>query len=627
MGILHKLVFILGKLDPHNERWKQRQLDKLDSVSMREELERTFENNDDDYGRKLYLIENCIYGVDIQPIAIQISKLRFFISLICDQRTNKNKAQNCGVRPLPNLETKFVAANTLISLDRGKGQMLLTNLRLPKLEQDLAAVRHKHFAAQRRRDKLALQRRDAEIRKEIADILAGRGMSGKAAQRLAAWDPYDQNASSDFFDPEWMFGVLGGFSVTIGNPPYVRADEQSDWNRFQRKAILDSKQYETLWEKWDLYIPFIERSYKLLKPNGVTSLIVSDAYCHSKYAQKSQNWFLQNSRILRLDFFSKIKIFDAGVHNVAYFFQYADGTRNKPERRVHDPEFGAIKALPIEKQENLTYRMFFPGEKSGPDISGDTLTLADICYVSFGCRPNSDEKKAKGQFIVADLLSDVRDVKHPKGYIEAKNMCRFTYTGLRWLEYGTKRSPSLWARKTFPELFEAPEKIVAADVSGGINRAAYDNQGVFHSHTLVAVVPWHYLAAIRNKSIKKSARYEGEQPKRPDLPKREVLEETSRHFSTKYVLAVMNSTVARDFLRANRRSNIHLYPDDWKKLPIPDVPKEKQDAIVVFVDQILDLKKFNPSADVSDLEQKIDAKVTELYGLAPSRATTRKKRG
>ena len=112
MGILHKLVFILGKIDPHNKRWKQKQIDKLESVSMRDELERTFENNDDDYARKLCLIENCIYGVDIQPIAIQISKLRFFISLICNQRTNKNKAQNCNVRPLDRKSTRLNSSHT-----------------------------------------------------------------------------------------------------------------------------------------------------------------------------------------------------------------------------------------------------------------------------------------------------------------------------------------------------------------------------------------------------------------------------------------------------------------------------------------------------------------------------------
>ena len=116
----------------------------------------------------------------------------------------------------------------------------------------------------------------------------------------------------DYFDPEYMFGNRDGFDVSIGNPPYVRADS-GDQHQTLRQRIEDSNQYETLWEKWDLYIPFIERSYKLLKPGGFTTLIVSDAYCHSKYAQKSQDWFLQNSRILRLDFFSKIQIFDAAV--------------------------------------------------------------------------------------------------------------------------------------------------------------------------------------------------------------------------------------------------------------------------------------------------------------------------
>ena len=84
--------------------------------------------------------------------------------------------------------------------------------------------------------------------------------------------------------------IRDGFDITIGNPPYVRADSGGEHLEMRQK-IEDSNQYETLWEKWDLYIPFIERSYKLLKPGGFTTLIVSDAYCHAKYAQKSQNWF------------------------------------------------------------------------------------------------------------------------------------------------------------------------------------------------------------------------------------------------------------------------------------------------------------------------------------------------
>ena len=85
MGILHKLVHVLHKLDPKNALWKQKQIEKAqlqDDVAIRDQLvndiEEAFESNELDYGRKLYLIENCIYGIDIQPIATQISKLRFF---------------------------------------------------------------------------------------------------------------------------------------------------------------------------------------------------------------------------------------------------------------------------------------------------------------------------------------------------------------------------------------------------------------------------------------------------------------------------------------------------------------------------------------------------------------------
>ena len=77
----------------------------------------------------------------------------------------------------------------------------------------------------------------------------------------------------------------------------------------------------------------------------------------------------------------------------------------------------------------------------------------------------------------------------------------------------------------------------------------------------------------------------------------------------------MNSTVARDFLRANRRSNIHLYPDDWKKLLIPDVPMDKQKPIVELVNKILTLRRANPQADIAELERQIDEMVNQLYGL------------
>jgi adenine-specific DNA-methyltransferase len=410
---------------------------------------------------------------------------------------------------------------------------------------------------------------------------------------------------------------VDGFDMTIGNPPYVRADEQSEWNRRQREQILASGYYETLWEKWDLFVPFIERAYKLLKPGGVSTLIVSDAYCHSKYAQKSQSWFLKNARVLSLDFCSKLQIFEAAVHNLIYFFQKADGANNCPERRVHDVVFGQVSLLPTDEQPKLTYRAFFPESETAQSFSCKFITLDQICYISKGMVVHADEKVAQGAFELKDLVSDKKDPVHSKPFVEGKHLDRWLPTQQKWLEWGTERAPILFSRPTFIELYTVPEKLISVDMAAGVGklRVAYDNSQLFHNHSAWSFVSWHYLQGIQNNSLKKAARYRGEKS-RSDLPCREELEITSRRFAVKYLLGVMNSSAARDFLRAHRRSNIHLYPDDWKKLPIPDVSPEKQAPIIALVDQILTLRRANPQADIAGLEAENDRKVAALYGLA-----------
>ena len=632
MGVLQKMVFVLGRIDPRNEEWKQRQIDKvrltiktaesIEDSTVREntisELESEIDNINDaftrnelDYGRKLYLIENCIYGVDIQPIAVQIAKLRFFISLVVDQKIDRDR-ENLGVRPLPNLETKFVAANSLIDIT---GQLSLRGPEIGEKENELQEVRRRHFTARTPRTKSRYRKRDAELRTDITELLSNLDLPSGTAREIASWDPYDQNAKVDWFDSEWMFGVRHGYDITLGNPPYVRADAPSQHEL--RREIEDSNQYETLWEKWDLYIPFIERSYKLLKPGGFTTLIVSDAYCHSKYAQKSQNWFLKNSRILRLDFLSKIKVFDAGVHNVTYLFQKADGSHQKPERRVHELEFGAVNLLPTNEQRQLTYRVFFPEDTDFQSLSVPTVSLDEICYITKGMVVHAHERKARGEFELRDLVSDVRDEHHPKPFVEGKHLARWLPTTNKWLEWGTKRAPDLFSRPTFPELYKVEKKMISIDMAAGVEklRVAYDNRKLYHNHSAWSFIPWHSLSGVSNRSIKKQTGYRDETPRRSDLPDREKLEETSLRFAVKFLLGVMNSTASHDFLKANRRSNIHLYPDDWKKLPIPDVSPEQQAPVVELVDQILAKKQADADTDVSALENEIDQIVYSLYDL------------
>ena len=599
MGMLHKLTLALRRLDPDNKRWealqKERARVKADAAFETQdqqerdaellEISETFERYSGDFGRKLYLIQNSIFGVDIQPIACQIAKLRFFISLAIEQEPDKD-ADNFGIKPLPNLETRFVVANTLLALDRPIQLTLAQTDTVNKLEQALITNRERYFHATTRQQKFVFKEKDKELRRELATELENLGFLTDAASKIANWDPYDQNASADWFDAEYMFGIHSGFDLVIGNPPYVRADSGEEHLEMRQK-IEASNQYETLWEKWDLYIPFIERSYKLLKSGGFTTLIVSDAYCHSKYAQKSQNWFLQNSRILRLDFFSKIKIFDAAVRNVTYLFQQADGSRQKPERRVHDPEFGKVNVLPTNEQRELTYRVFFPEDTDFQQFSVLTVTLEEICYITKGMVVHAHERKARGEFELRDLVSDTKDNSHPKPFVEGKHLARWLPATNKWLEWGTKRAPALFSRPTFPELYEVGEKLISVDMAAGVGklRVIYDDQRLYHNHSAWSFILWHKLAGVRNRSIKKQTRYRDETPQRPDLPQREELEKISRRFSVKFLIGVMNSTAARDFLRANRRSNIHLYPDDWKKLPIPDVSLEQQAPIVELVEE------------------------------------------
>jgi hypothetical protein len=237
-----------------------------------------------------------------------------------------------------------------------------------------------------------------------------------------------------------------------------------------------------------------------------------------------------------------------------------------------------------------------------------------------------------GEFTGSEVVFDRQRTPSFKPYIEAKDVARFVHTQSRWLEWGTRRAPARFARQTFPELYLVPEKILAVKVCGENIRCTYDDQGVHHNDSLMACVPWHMLRGVRNNSIRKTARYIDELPARPNLGVRETLEGISGRFLAKYLLGVMNSKVVREFLRANRRSNVQLYPDDWKKVRIPDVGASEQAPIVAVVGLLLSLLRHLPgdssrrtAADtirIGFLEDLNDGLVHRLYQAndAPAQA-------
>ena len=333
MGILQKMVHVLQKVDPENKYWQELQLNKavkqtegaftITDKKEREqkliEINDAFDEkiNDPDYARKLFLVENCIYGVDIQEIAAQISKLRFFISLVVDQKVDKDKP-NFGIRALPNLETKFVTANTLIGIDKPAAQgNLFESTEVKDLEQELKNIRHRLFSAKSPATKRRLRDKDKEIREKMGELLVDNGWANETAKQLASWDPYDQNASSPFFDPEWMFDIKDGFDIVIGNPPYIDSEEMTK----SMKALRDycTASFISTKGNWDIYIPFFEIGIRFLMKNGILSYITPNKWLSIGYGKALRSLIFDD--LMKLCRCDKINVFEAGNSPVIVLFK------------------------------------------------------------------------------------------------------------------------------------------------------------------------------------------------------------------------------------------------------------------------------------------------------------------
>ena len=404
MGILNKLVLILRKLDPQNEHWKLQQLvhaEKIDDPESKESAQEAIEqvfseaNRYNDYGRKLYLIQNCIYGVDIQPIATTIAKLRFFISLVIEQESNDDQSTNYGIRPLPNLETKFVAANTLIGLkelNESEFQLLLENEDIRQLRQEITELRSKHFGVNTRQTKLDYMKREKECREQLAEALAAKHArwckqqynrieqmladvpseraqqqlrerlqreytineaklaAGLAeANRIAHWDAYDQNAVADFFEPEWMFGVEDGFDIAIGNPPYIERKKISSTDKQALQTYFDDFFTRTA----DISVYFYKRAAEFLRDDGILTYICTNKFMRSDYGEKLRRFLTSEMAPKTILDFGSISVFEAAVDTcvilVRKSFASAEETFRTAVLRANLENFNFIEVF--KKQE------------------------------------------------------------------------------------------------------------------------------------------------------------------------------------------------------------------------------------------------------------------------------------
>ncbi len=578
------------------------------------------------YRTKLELIKNCIYGVDIQNIAVQISKLRFFISLLCEQKTNDDPQDNYGVCVLPNLETKFVAANSLIAIPRLKTQGdLFDDVAIYETKNSLKNLRLAHFGAQTPEEKHRIRRDDKCLRLKLAQMLSkGTYSKPEEATMMATWDPYDPNNSATFFDSEIMFGIKDGFDIVIGNPPYISAPMQVKICPKQREMLAKSGHYKTLCQKWDLYIPFLELGTRhLLKKDGVCTMIVPYPLTNQTYALEMRKMLVNEFNLFEIVDLNGTKVFEsATVSNCIPFVQKKKPQKKTIVSKINERReiYHAMTHDNIVQDEN-TYVWNLTGEKSEIDKHRGKQVFGDYCYISVGMVLNADEKTAKGEFTKDDLISETKDKIHCREYVEAKDIDRYAILRTRYLEYNTKRCPDKLRRPTFRELYEHDKLLL--NCLGDIKIAIDLKQKYLHNHSLYCAVPWHSLKGVQNKSITSSI-------KKFSTLSRNEMEALSRTVDLKYLLGVMNSKYASVLLTNIRGGDYHIYPEHIRNIPIPSATPEQQKPIIALVNKILAakggvadsglLRHSVPrndvgGADTSELERKIDELVYQLYGL------------
>ncbi|MDM3846132.1 MAG: TaqI-like C-terminal specificity domain-containing protein [Aphanizomenon gracile PMC638.10] len=667
MGILQKLVFILGKLDPNNSKWKQQQKEKAIAPVLKDiqvakqisyeqareeaiqklqerlaEIEYEFENNEMDYARKLFLIENCIFGVDIQPIAVQISKLRFFISLIVDQRVNNNQP-NRGILPLPNLETKFVAANSLVSINKPQKLQLELDLRNEEIkdkEKQLAEVRKRHFKARTPQTKRKCREEDKKLRQEIGELLKQQGLPDEIAVNLSEWDLYNQNLSANFFDPEWMFGV-DYFDICIGNPPYVRQEKIKEL-----KPIL-KQQYSCFTGVADLYVYFFEQAIKLLKDKGILTYITSNKYFRSGYGEKLREFLVKKTQLKQLIDFGDAPVFTAIAYpSIIITVTHASSVSQtqKMDKVTH--------ASSVSPKQNIDTKIKVLNWQIGKPIDNFIEVLnTDSFYI--------EQKALKPQGwqlednTVLQLLEKLKKTGTPLGEYVNGRFYRGVLTGFN--------EAFIVDRETRDRLISehpSSEEVLKPFLRGkDVKRWVVNNPDLWLIFTRRGININKYPAILNHLSQfrerltpgipggRKAGSYqwyeiqdniayykEFEETKivYPNICKRnEFTWDNSSYYTnqkafiiptnSKYLLGVLNSSVVMWLftqLLAKLQNDFYEPSKIFiKEFPIPKLTDTQDACVTEIVDKILEIKRQNPKADTRELEREIDEIVYKLYGL------------
>jgi adenine-specific DNA-methyltransferase len=405
----------------------------------------------------------------------------------------------------------------------------------------------------------------------------------------------------------------GGFDVIIGNPPYVRPENV---DKKERNYYINSGAFEKTFGRFDLYILFIEKALKLLKENGYFAFIIPSSFFNQNYAKELRFWILKDFEILRILDLSDIKVFKVAMvqtcivvirkkkpnqtHKILIKKPSTVSQIDNKEIATHVLQSSFLKMPQCMIRTDIDVEAYNIIEK----IEKNNLKMNNICYIVIGAVPHDSKTGASKD----RLITTSKTKETHKKYIEGKDIGRYKIT---WREIYLDYLPSQMHRPKFPELFENKKLIVRNISTKEGLLAVFDDNRYYTNDTVSLCIPWKFLQNTIQRNL--------------SINEREL--ETSRRFDLKYLLCLINSKLLNFYFKKVLSSNLHVYPEAIRNLPIYNASPTEQEKIAKKAQTMLDLNKELQSTsantdkynslkrEIAKFDQEIDEAINKLYGL------------
>ena len=482
IGMLQKIVYILQEVDPEANLWFDKATENV-SILLKKEFEKKFNAGSLNYIRKLSVIQNSIFGVDIQPIAVEIARLRCFLSLVIEE-TVYDDEDNRGINPLPSLDFKFIIANSLIKLDEGKQLSMFEN---QSHIDELKAVRDEYFNAD--------SERKAELREEFADIQKRMLQAtidqftkqpSKRYEVLYRWAPF-KNEPTDWFDPEWMFGVTDGFDIVIGNPPYGIVYD------VKLKSVYEET-YSCFKRNNDTYVAFYQKAIELLNTQGFLAFITPNTFLNGEYFKALRKHIKALTKIVQIVDYKEKAVFCDPTVFVAISLLAKQLVFQEYRFQMKIAKNDGFKEIDIDVDEisDLSIKLEDPIlNKIRKGCKGTVDSYFAVKDVGFNYWSEGKGKLRDGNSIGSRILyCGPKENPTDMGYIKGRDFYRYSLAKVKnYLRCNYQKF--LNANDTFrfsPDILSISPKIIYRQTANCII-ATMDAQGLLVDKTVHVIVP------------------------------------------------------------------------------------------------------------------------------------------